>query len=79
MPKMSGVQVVEKTTQLYKEVSEEQDRKIELPIFVVVSTYVAVDSFRRYLEQLGVKYFFRKPVPTSQLKVLLTAIANAAN
>lgn len=71
MPKMNGVQVLQKIRNFCKEYNETQpDIKIEEPTYVFLTAY-ASQAFKAYLRDLGVEMIFEKPLRKEILSQIL--------
>jgi CheY-like chemotaxis protein len=70
MPKLNGIQVIDKTRSFLKELNKTLEFRVEEPAFVFLTAYSS-KSFRSHVNSLQVKGVYEKPLRVEQLQEII--------
>lgn len=73
MPKLNGIQVIDKTRSFLKELNTTLEFRVEEPVFVFLTAYSS-KSFRSHVNSLQVKGVYEKPLRVEQLQEIIVII-----
>ena len=71
MPRLNGLQVVEKIQTFVNEMNESSTKTIQMPQFYFVTSYIET-QFEKHALSKGVSQVFDKPLTQAHLKIIFS-------
>jgi CheY-like chemotaxis protein len=71
MPVKNGIQTVQAIKRIYQSINDDEGRNLVEPNYIFLSAHIANLSFQTHCRNIGVEYFFEKPVSPDKLNLML--------
>jgi CheY-like chemotaxis protein len=75
MPRMTGIQVIEKMRDCYKGINKQGGVKVQEPLYVFLTAF-SNRNFDIHLRQLGINDIYEKPLVNEQLSEILSKVVS---
>ena len=76
MPVKNGIQTVQAIKRMYQNINDDEGRNLVEPNYIFLSAHIANLSFQNHCKNVGVEYFFEKPVSPDKLHLMLQILNN---